>query len=156
MERVQYMVTIKTIAEQCGLSIAAVSKALNHRPGISPENAELVRKTAQELGYYPNAAARTLKTNRSHNLGILFQNGMLEKAAPYATLEDPFVRKGNPRFCTQYNNSETGENIGPMYAKTDAEFEQIVSQMRTSCDGYGYDDCVEWCRNEAAKRFSLQ
>jgi len=43
-----------------------------------------------------------------------------------------------------------------MYAKTDAEFEQIVSQMRTSCDGYGYDDCVEWCRNEAAKRFSLQ
>lgn len=76
MERVQYMVTIKTIAEQCGLSIAAVSKALNHRPGISPENAELVRKTAQELGYYPNAAARTLKTNRSHNLGILFQNGM--------------------------------------------------------------------------------
>jgi len=43
---------------------------------------------------------------------------MLEKAAPYATLEDPFVRKGNPRFCTQYNNSETGENIGPMLSGT--------------------------------------
>ncbi len=54
--------------------MAAVSKALNHQPGISQEKAELVRSTARELGYYPNAAARTLKTNRSHNIGILFQN----------------------------------------------------------------------------------
>ncbi len=73
------MVTIKTISEKCGVSVAAVSKALNHQPGISPEKAELVRKTAQELGYYPNAAARTLKTNRSHNIGILFQNGLMHE-----------------------------------------------------------------------------
>lgn len=68
------MVTIKMIAEACGLSIAAVSKALNHQPGISPEKAEWVRKTAQEMGYYPNAAARTLKTSHSKNIGIVFQN----------------------------------------------------------------------------------
>lgn len=68
------MVTIKTIAEKCGLSVGAVSKALNNRPGISPEKAEQVRRTAQELGYFPNAAALTLKTNRSRNIGILFQN----------------------------------------------------------------------------------
>jgi len=68
------MVTIKTIAEKCGLSTAAVSKALNGRPGISPERAEFVKRTARELGYYPNAAAQILKTNRSYNIGILFQN----------------------------------------------------------------------------------
>lgn len=68
------MVTIRTIAEKSGLSIAAVSKALNGRPGISPEKAEQVRQLAQELGYSPNAAAQMLKTNRSHNIGILFQN----------------------------------------------------------------------------------
>lgn len=70
------MVTIKTISEKCGVSVAAVSKALNHQPGISQEKAELVRQTARELGYYPNAAARTLKTRRSHNIGVLFQNGL--------------------------------------------------------------------------------
>ena len=32
---------------------------------------------------------------------------------PYRTLQSPFETCGNPRFCTQYNNSETGENIGP-------------------------------------------
>lgn len=68
------MVTVKTIAEQCNLSIAAVSKALHGQPGISPERAAEVKRVAQELGYFPNAAAQALKTNRSHNIGILFQN----------------------------------------------------------------------------------
>lgn len=68
------MVTIRTIADKCGLSVAAVSKALNGKPGISAERAEVVRQTARELGYCPNAAAQILKTNRSRNVGILFQN----------------------------------------------------------------------------------
>lgn len=68
------MVTIKTISERCGVSVAAVSKALNGQPGIGPEKAELVRRTAREMGYFPNIAARTLKTRRSYNIGIVFQN----------------------------------------------------------------------------------
>ena len=43
---------------------------------------------------------------------------MIGKTLPYKTLEDPYVLKGNPRFCTQYNNSETGEGIGPILSGT--------------------------------------
>ena len=43
---------------------------------------------------------------------------MIDLAAPYRTLNDPYVLAGNPRFCTQYNNSETGENIGPLLSGT--------------------------------------
>ncbi len=68
------MVTIKMIAQRCGLSTAAVSRALNNLPGVSPENAEHVRQLAKEMGYYPNVAARTLKTNRSKIIGILYRN----------------------------------------------------------------------------------
>ena len=68
------MVTIKMIAQRCALSTAAVSRALNHLPGVSAENAELVRQVAKELGYFPNVAARTLKTNRSRSIGVLYQN----------------------------------------------------------------------------------
>lgn len=37
---------------------------------------------------------------------------------PCHTLENPFEVYGNPRWCTQYNNSITGENIGPTLSGT--------------------------------------
>ncbi len=43
---------------------------------------------------------------------------MVDLVAPHRTMDDPFLICGNPRFCTQYNNSETGENIGPMLSGT--------------------------------------
>ena len=66
------MVTMKDIAVKCGVSPATVSKALNGHSDIGVETAELIRTTAREMGYLPNAAARALKTNRSLNLGVLF------------------------------------------------------------------------------------
>lgn len=65
-------VTIKDVSARCGLSISTVSKAFNNYSDISSETRELVHRTAREIGYYPNAIARTLKTNRSSNLGVLF------------------------------------------------------------------------------------
>lgn len=43
-----------------------------------------------------------------------------------------------------------------MYAKDDAEFDSIVAKMKTDADAYGYQDCVEWCREQAQTRFSMQ
>ena len=68
------MVSMKQIAEQCGVSVATVSKALNGHKDIGEETREMVRRKADELGYLTNAAARALKTNRSYNLGVLFED----------------------------------------------------------------------------------
>lgn len=68
------MVTIKMIAKQCGYSVATVSKALNNAPDVSGETAERIRKTAAEMGYTPNSAARMLKTSRSYSFGVLFED----------------------------------------------------------------------------------
>ncbi len=70
------MVTIKMIAERCGLSVAAVSKALNGQPGIGEARAVEVRQVAQEMGYIPNAAARTLRMHRSYNIGVIFKDSL--------------------------------------------------------------------------------
>ncbi|MBI2953272.1 MAG: glycosyl transferase [Chloroflexi bacterium] len=43
---------------------------------------------------------------------------VVDKVLPFRTLGDPYVLRGNPRFCTQYNNSETGENVGPLLSGT--------------------------------------
>lgn len=66
-------VSIRDLALKCGLSVSAVSKALNHYPDISKETRAFVLKTAKEIGYFPSASARTLKTNRSRNVGVLFE-----------------------------------------------------------------------------------
>jgi DNA-binding LacI/PurR family transcriptional regulator len=66
------MVSLKDIAAACGVSAATVSKALNNMPDISEETKLVVKDKAKEMGYFPNLAARTLKTNRSYNIGILF------------------------------------------------------------------------------------
>ncbi|MFA7671678.1 MAG: LacI family DNA-binding transcriptional regulator [Sphaerochaetaceae bacterium] len=44
-------VTIKEIAAKAGVSISAVSFALNNKPGVSQKTRELIYKTAKELGY---------------------------------------------------------------------------------------------------------
>lgn len=66
------MVSLKDIAAECGVSVATVSKALNDLNDVGPDTKERVRETARKLGYLPNSSARTLKTNRSYNIGVLF------------------------------------------------------------------------------------
>lgn len=43
---------------------------------------------------------------------------MVNIVLPYKTLENPFLICGNPRWCTQYVNSQTGEHIGPTLSGT--------------------------------------
>lgn len=66
------MTTIKDISTKCGVSPATVSKALNGYSDVSKETVELIRRAAKEMHYMPNAAARQLKTNTSHDIGVLF------------------------------------------------------------------------------------
>lgn len=66
------MVTLKQISQICGLSVSTVSKAMNGQPDVNPATAERIRQVARDLGYRPNAAARSLKTKRSYLIGVLF------------------------------------------------------------------------------------
>ena len=43
---------------------------------------------------------------------------IIDRILPYKTLVSPFTVCGNPRWCTQYNNSDSGENIGPTLSGT--------------------------------------
>ena len=70
------MVRLKDIAEVCGVSVATVSRALNGLTSESKERTAFICQTARDMGYYPNAAAKTLKTSRSSNIGILYEDRM--------------------------------------------------------------------------------
>ncbi|MBD5521170.1 MAG: LacI family transcriptional regulator [Lachnospiraceae bacterium] len=66
------MVSLKDISAVCGVSVATVSKALNNHKDIGEETKKHIKQVAKEMGYLPNSAAKALKTNRTHNIGILF------------------------------------------------------------------------------------
>lgn len=66
------MVSIKEVAKECQVSVATVSKALNNHRDISEKTKARVKEVADQMSYYPNAAARSLKTNKSYSIGVLF------------------------------------------------------------------------------------
>ncbi|WP_246187993.1 LacI family DNA-binding transcriptional regulator [Paenibacillus tengchongensis] len=62
--------TIQHIADQLGLSVSTVSRALNGSYGVHPKTVARVRATADALGYVPNLGAKQLVTRRSNLVGI--------------------------------------------------------------------------------------
>lgn len=66
------MVSMKDISAACGVSVATVSKALNDHSDIGEDTKARIKKVAKDMGYFPNSAAKALKTNHSNNLGVLF------------------------------------------------------------------------------------
>lgn len=64
-------VTIKHVAKQAGVSVATVSRVLNHSLVVRPETRNRVHQVVAELGYTPHPAARSLITNRTMTLGVL-------------------------------------------------------------------------------------
>ena len=80
------MSSLKDLAQECGVSVATVSKALNGQPDISEATRARVREAARRMGYVPNMAARSMKTNRTYNIGVLFvdeqQSGLAHEFSP--------------------------------------------------------------------------
>lgn len=64
-------VTIADIAKAVGISKGAVSYALNDKPGISPRTRQKVIDTANQLGWYPNSAARALSAAKANACGLV-------------------------------------------------------------------------------------
>jgi LacI family transcriptional regulator len=65
--------TLRDVASAAGVHPATASRALN--PGtrllVSEETAQRVSEAAERLGYRPNSVARSLRTRRSHTIGVL-------------------------------------------------------------------------------------
>lgn len=63
--------TISDIAARAGVSVSAVSFALNDRPGVSDETRERVRAIARELDWQPHTAARALGGAKAGSIGFV-------------------------------------------------------------------------------------
>jgi LacI family transcriptional regulator len=77
------VVTIRDIAKATGLSIATVSMVLNKAARRIPlATQQVVEEAAKKLGYSPNLQARSLRSKRTHSVGVL----IFDITDPYCTL----------------------------------------------------------------------
>jgi LacI family transcriptional regulator len=67
---------MKRIAGELGVSITTVSKVLNNREDIGHATRARVLAKVAELGYQPNAVARSLTLRRTHTLGVVIPDLM--------------------------------------------------------------------------------
>jgi DNA-binding LacI/PurR family transcriptional regulator len=63
--------TIIEVAERAGVSKSLVSLALRGAPNVSESSRAAILRAAAELGYRPNAVARSLVSRRSFVLGVM-------------------------------------------------------------------------------------
>jgi LacI family transcriptional regulator len=66
------MTTIRELARRSGVSVATVSRVFNTPGVVSRETRQRILDTAAEIGYLPNASARTLATKKSNLIGLVW------------------------------------------------------------------------------------
>lgn len=78
-------VTLNDVARACGCSVSTVSIVLSEAPlsqNVAVATREQIRAMARQLGYHPDAYARSLRRRRSHTIGVL----AFDLSDPYCTL----------------------------------------------------------------------
>ncbi|MDD4183939.1 MAG: substrate-binding domain-containing protein [Candidatus Izemoplasmatales bacterium] len=63
--------SMEEIAKIFNVSKVTVSKALNDKEGVSEELRKTIKEKADELGYFANSAAKSLKLNKNFNIGVV-------------------------------------------------------------------------------------
>ena len=64
-------IKIGDIAKKLNISKATVSLALNDKDGVNAETKNLVKQTAEKMGYTPNAIAKNLAKRKNKNIGLI-------------------------------------------------------------------------------------
>jgi LacI family transcriptional regulator len=104
-------VTIRDVAKASGFSSTTVSIVLNNAPlarYIPQTTKKKIEVAAKKLGYRPNLFARSLRSKRSHTVGVM----VLDMTDPYCTLilrgiESSLFQSGYLPILTDVHNERT-------------------------------------------------
>lgn len=67
-------ITIRDVAVQAGVSHQTVSRVINNSERVTPDTRKRVEDAIKELGYRPNAIARSMAKGHTHTLGCISPN----------------------------------------------------------------------------------
>jgi len=108
-------VSIRDVAQRAGVSIATVSRTVNHIPTVNPELAQRVWKAIEEVGYLPNTQARALVSGRSQMLGLIVSE-----------ITNPFF----PELVQEFENLAVAQGYEVLIGSTNYDPARTESLMR--------------------------
>jgi LacI family transcriptional regulator, repressor for deo operon, udp, cdd, tsx, nupC, and nupG len=119
------------VARHAGVSPAAVSFAVNDRPGVSPATRERILAAARELGWRPSASARALTEARTRAIGLV-----LEREPAQLEVDAFFVRflSGIERTLAQSDYALLLQLVPPGTGAALAAYERLAAAGRV--DGF--------------------
>lgn len=92
--------TLEDVAKQAGVSRSTVSRVVNNLPNVREEVRARVLGVIEKTGYHPNAAARTLASQRSWVIGLVLPHSVsFFFTDPYY----PHLTKGIAQACNQHD-----------------------------------------------------
>jgi LacI family transcriptional regulator len=114
------MSTISDVAKRAGVSTMTVSRVINHSGYISQDTMERVEKAIVELGFVPNALARSLRFKQTKTIALV----LTDITNPFFTtlargVEDAASENGfSVMFCnTDESAAEEAENLNTLLQK---------------------------------------
>ncbi len=132
--------TLKTIAQETGLAVATVSRALKDAPDIGDATKRRVREVALRLGYRPNRAGvrlRTGKTNvialvlsteqdvMNHTSQLIYSIAAALRGTAYHLIVTPYFPDEDPMVPIRYL-VETGSADGVIINQTTAHDPRVA------------------------------
>ncbi|MDO4546299.1 MAG: LacI family DNA-binding transcriptional regulator, partial [Bacillota bacterium] len=136
------MMNIKQIAKAAGVSVATVSRVLNHPENVAPKTRDKIQKIIEEAEYKPNWFAQGLNFNRTKTIGLVIPhilNSMYMEIAK--GVEDVAQQKGyitfmcnvekNPRIEANYIDqllTRRVDGIILMFSSLDERHLQIMEE----------------------------
>jgi LacI family transcriptional regulator len=68
------LVTLKEIAQMCGVSASTISNILNGKPKVSEETRQRVLEIVKQTGYQPNYFAQGMRKQKTRIIGIIVED----------------------------------------------------------------------------------
>jgi len=111
--------TIKDVAEHCGVSVSTVSRVLNEHPDVSERVRARVLEAVQQLHYIPNNSARDLVKPQETAIGLIARgvsNPFFAEILPY--IERAITQAGYVPVLHQISTAENEVRAGAMLARS--------------------------------------
>lgn len=86
-------ITIKDIANICGVGVTTVSRAINNHPDINKETKDKIMAVIEEYNYVPNNSARNLKRQESNTIAVLIKGINNPFFSPMITVFEQAIQK---------------------------------------------------------------